>query len=321
LGTFISSFHSTTTTTTITIIIIIMQNLLLSHCQTIWSTLASLNPTTVLTTITIPTIVLAFLANACSAIIHDYRLFLSLGPGGTPSCVTGYLRIKFLGLFALRDPLTPVAVPAHFKQQTGRLSKLPRRAGERPTVRGIAPHRQTNQKASSDVFAHLSKEIRALSNRHPDRLVQKTSCLEKHGPGLFVVNAQHLTPHCNGEVCHAHPSDGSMHLTLHPADAAIVLRSGWGERHPLGSGGWLKKFVPAGFILVYAPRTEEEVEIALRIVRAAVWWVGGVDVGREHGDVEDASDVRGGASREVEMVPRKDWLAACPDPKQAMIMS
>ena len=116
-----------------------------------------------------------------------------------------------------------------------------------------------------------------------------TSCLEKHGPGLFALQPINKTNHCSGEICHAHPSDGSMHLTLHPADAAVVILRGWGERHPLSSGGWLARFVPQGFVMVYAPRNENEVEIVRKIVAAAVWWVGGVDVDQKFG--EDAEEV------------------------------
>jgi hypothetical protein len=65
---------------------------------------------------------------------------------------------------------------------------------------------------------------------------------------------------------------------MHPADAALVLSQAWGERHPLSRGGWLARFVPPGFVMVYAPRNEEEIEIVMCIVKAAAWWVGGVDV-------------------------------------------
>jgi hypothetical protein len=58
----------------------------------------------------------------------------------------------------------------------------------------------------------------------------------------------------------------------------MVLQQAWGERHPLSTGGWLSRFVPAGFVMVYAPRDEEELENVMGIVKAAVWWVGGVDV-------------------------------------------
>jgi hypothetical protein len=269
------------------------------------------------------------------AVLADYRAFLSLGPGGTPATPAGYLRIKFLGLFALKDPLAPpaplpstpplgcLAAAAGAKGGGGGGAPLPTRAGARPTVRGIAPHRQTDQRAPAAAFAALAAALAAMAARRPSNLTLGTSCLEGHGPGLFAraaaapdpgpepgepdncskpqltsalgplttlaarSNASTLgaraTPRCPAEVCHAHPSDGSLHLTLHPADAAAVMRARWGERHPLGSGGWLSWFVPAGFILVYAPRDEDEVRVVMRIVGAAVWWVGGFAVEDEDG--------------------------------------
>jgi len=74
------------------------------------------------------------------------------------------------------------------------------------------------------------------------------------------------------EIAHIHTTDSSMHLTLHPSDAALVISNGWGERHPLaGRGPW----VPKGFTMVYAPRSQTEVEILTEVVHAAGWWVGG----------------------------------------------
>jgi hypothetical protein len=84
-----------------------------------------------------------------------------------------------------------------------------------------------------------------------------------------------VNPTCGhpAEIVHLHTTESSMHLTLHPLDAAVVLANGWGERHPLaGRGPW----VPAGFVMVYAPRDPAELAVAMRIVRAGAWWVGGV---------------------------------------------
>lgn len=67
-----------------------------------------------------------------------------------------------------------------------------------------------------------------------------------------------------------------MHLTLHPADARFVLEGGWGERHPLSRGGRFERFVPVDFVMVYAPREKGEVDVVMRIVRAAGWFVGGM---------------------------------------------
>ena len=77
------------------------------------------------------------------------------------------------------------------------------------------------------------------------------------------------------EVAHLHGTECSLHMTLHPLDAAVVIQRGWGERHPLaGRGNW----VPSGFMMVYSPRTDAEVRTVVEIVRAGGWWVGGVEL-------------------------------------------
>jgi len=207
------------------------------------------------------------------AIYLDYQHFLSLGPGGTPQTIAGYLRLKLLSLFTLRDPHTPPPIPYGLVTKTGHLSShtLPKRAGlTLPKTAGIAPHRQLTQKSTPEVYRLLCAAISQLASQCPD-LELKTSCFEKYSTGLFAADPQRRT--CGGEICHAHPSDGSMHLTLHPADAKVLLEQRWGERHPLARGGWLERFVPGGFVMVYAPRTEAEVEVVVQIIKAAAWWV------------------------------------------------
>ncbi|KAF1817265.1 hypothetical protein P152DRAFT_376985, partial [Eremomyces bilateralis CBS 781.70] len=206
----------------------------------------------------------------------DYILFLSLGPGGTPPTPLGYLRIKFLSLFAhphprRASPLPPTAGYLH-------PSTLPPRRGSRPTVVGIAPHRQTNQHAHAPEFAMLERAIRRVADDPGNAAVFGVSCIEKHGPALFSCSETReggsgaATTDRDTELLHAHPWDGSMHIVLHPGDVRVVLMQGWGERHPLGRGGWLRQFVPEDFMLIYAPRNAEEVEIVMRIVEAACWW-------------------------------------------------
>jgi hypothetical protein len=248
--------------------------------------LLDLDPTTLLlfSTTLLSILVYYTTIHLTTIITNDYRAFLSLGPGGTPSTPQGYLRIKFLSLFALKDPYTPSYLPSTPSLRGRLCTPLPQRAGPRPVVAGIAPHRQRSQRPPAPIFASLRAGIEQLAHAHPRRLLLGTSCLEKHGPGLFVVPAGawgEMTAllRCGREVCHAHPSDGgSLHLTLHPADEANVLNAGWGELHPLARGGWLTRFVPQRFMMVYAPRDEAELEVVLAVVKAAVWWVGGVEV-------------------------------------------
>lgn len=138
-------------------------------------------------------------------------------------------------------------------------------------------------------------------------LAEGTSCFEKHGTGLFSLAP--IVRTCRGEVCHLHPSDGSMHLCLHPADAKVVLERGWGERHPLAQGGWMRRFVPKEFVMVYAPRSEEDITTVVEIVSAAAWWVSGRRIGETSGELgEEALEEGDGMAKEC---ARAYSLAAC----------
>ncbi|EME87615.1 uncharacterized protein MYCFIDRAFT_75464, partial [Pseudocercospora fijiensis CIRAD86] len=195
----------------------------------------------------------------------------ALGPGGTPSTVPGYIRVKCLGLFALRNPYEPAPIPEGMQCKRGYLCSgaLPLRPHPRPETRGIAPHRQVTQRADQDMFIALSEAIEDFGRKGGDHLTVGTSCFEKHGTGLFSTAPSKKT--CRGEICHVHSSDGSLHLTLHPLDAREVLESGWGERHPISRGGIFERFVPKGFTMVYAPQNDSEVAVVLEIVKAATW--------------------------------------------------
>ncbi|GAB7339002.1 hypothetical protein MBLNU457_5668t3 [Dothideomycetes sp. NU457] len=206
----------------------------------------------------------------------DYKFFLSLGPGGTEQTPRGYMKLKFLSLFALRNPYEPPPLPLYLVTRTGYFkSTLPQRIGRRPQTKGLAPHRQMNQNSPQEVYKKFAAAIEEQAT-HCESLKVGTSCFEMNSTGLFHMNPQRQT--CGGEVCHAHPSDGSMHLTLHPADAKMAIECGWAERHPLAKGGWMERFVPSGFLLVYAPRAEDEIKPIMEIVRAAAWWVAGHEV-------------------------------------------
>lgn len=204
---------------------------------------------------------------------NDYQNFLRLGPGGTPPTLAGYARLAWFRLFILRDPFSPPPSSGVSRPAAGILPprNLPYRPGPRPTVAGLAPQRQLNQHGSHGSFTALKRTLTALAARYPDRFGTATSCIEKHGFALF---ARHPVNVCgNGEVCHIHNSDRSMHMNLHPDDIAEVLGKGWGQRHPMAWGksprrqfeegrrGWwspmrVQSPLPETFVLVYSPRGE-----------------------------------------------------------------
>ncbi|KAN0117247.1 hypothetical protein V8E51_003224 [Hyaloscypha variabilis] len=210
-------------------------------------------------------------------IYNDYENFLNLGPGGTPSTFVGYLKIAYLRLFALSDPYTPATFSEKIYPPTGYYQRahtwLPERAGPRPKIAGIAPQRQLDQPGCPEMYQILRTSLENLAVRHPESFRVGTSCFEKKGLALFARDP--INPTCRGEICHVHHSDRSMHMNLHPDDAKVVLEMGWGERHPLARGGWMKAYVPREFIMIYSPRNRAELDAVCRIIEAAAFWVSG----------------------------------------------
>lgn len=61
-----------------------------------------------------------------------------------------------------------------------------------------------------------------------------------------------------------------------------VIEANWGERHPLDGSKFIERFIkdaslPNQYVLVYAPRSEEELEVVMRIVRASIAYMTGSD--------------------------------------------
>ncbi|KAI1176949.1 hypothetical protein F4777DRAFT_230562 [Nemania sp. FL0916] len=218
--------------------------------------------------------VLIGLTTAVLFVHNDYRNFLNLGPGGTPSTFAGYVRINWLKLWALRDPFEPLPVDSTAQPSSGILLKkpLPFRCGPRPHVVGIAPQRQLDQFGSRECYLALRRILENHGMAFNDEIGIGTSCFEKHGLGLFSRYPVNHT--CQGEICHVHNSDHSLHLNLHPEDANEIIQKGWGQRHPLTSRCFLFKMpVPRQFTMVYAPRTRDELRVVCQIIEAAGWWV------------------------------------------------
>lgn len=236
-------------------------------------------------------------------IYNDFQAFLALGPGGTPSTFRGYLTVSWLRLFAIKNPFVPPPLMPEIKPASGYLLRLPRRFGPRPTVAGMAPQRQKDHIPLPHLARAMSRALHSFADSYPSIISKGNSCFEKHGLALFLsenhdvscsttlnhLGSAHLNETCQktGEICHVHGTDSSMHLTLHPSDAALVISHGWGERHPLAgqtvyfpdSRIFGKVILPAGFLMVYAPNDEFQIGVLMEIVRAAGWWVGGIGLG------------------------------------------
>ncbi|KAF2812359.1 uncharacterized protein BDZ99DRAFT_461080 [Mytilinidion resinicola] len=209
----------------------------------------------------------------------DYLQWKSLGTGGTPPTIQGYGRMRKMGLwrFFYGDDLKD-ASPLSKEGPTYLDGPVPKREGGRAKgSRWTMPQRQIAEPITPEALERLATLMHRLSAQHPKLLsygLSKTEGGTGHAiyanPDLPTVNPD--AHKIRYEVAHVHPSENSLHVYASPADAREVVEAEWGERFPVS---WI---APASWIMVYAPRNEEEVEVVERIVRAAVGWNTGVKV-------------------------------------------
>jgi hypothetical protein len=153
------------------------------------------------------------------------------------------------------------------------------REGPRPKIMArTMPQRQVPEPMDEE----LNKELHSLVHKYGITyfhfLEVKPSHTEgKSTDGLYArpqgttLNPLTEKQLLQTEIAHVHPSDNSLHVWLSQPDARKVVEKGWGQRFPL-------KFVHPGWVMVYAPRTKEELAEIEKIVKAGIAWVSGVTV-------------------------------------------
>lgn len=53
-----------------------------------------------------------------------------------------------------------------------------------------------------------------------------------------------------------------------------MIQSGWGQLHALaGVGAFAQKGIPSQYVLLYAPRNDEEVEVLIDIIKAGIGYM------------------------------------------------
>jgi hypothetical protein len=140
------------------------------------------------------------------------------------------------------------------------------------------------QLPSEEVKHKLLDRFAKLGNHVQEKgLVEvRTSRLERHHDAYFVSKTRQwhsVAEATGGEIAHIHDGkDNSIHVVLHPADCKAVLDAGWGQRHAF-SGVNTKRILgfalPVNYVLIYAPRDDAEVDVAIAIVKAAIAFMTG----------------------------------------------
>jgi len=118
------------------------------------------------------------------------------------------------------------------------------------------PHQQLTQNAPKE----FQDELVVRASLLPGVDVTE-SCISVPGARAFRLDsAMAAGPddafQCETEFAHIHPpGDGSLHMTLPHAVYDRMLDTGWGEPHPI-----------SGTMLVFGPRTEDELELVWQFI-------------------------------------------------------
>ncbi|KAI8963679.1 hypothetical protein F5Y11DRAFT_141224 [Daldinia sp. FL1419] len=233
-----------------------------------------------------------------------YQQWLALGPGGVPYHFLGWLVQTGMHVIARSDTREPLPKPYKrledvaaiygppaAKSYFGGDGAIPQRKGDRPVIPTfVAPQRQTSDTAPAATVSSEKAFLDALAAANPELFEMRTSRLE--GPlhqALFLrlptaspddaeqqKTLQDLRTRVGrgteGEFAHVH-GEGSVHVTLSPADAKAAIEAGWAERHRLAGVFGSRAMVPWGYVLVYAPRDEEEFAVYRELVLAGARYV------------------------------------------------
>ena len=142
---------------------------------------------------------------------------------------------------------------------------LPHREGPVPAVHWDIPQQQQSQNAPEPLQERLFERISNLAGVQggPSRIsvpgARAFTLPDGSGP-----DESYLVPSVR-EFAHLHPGyDGSLHLALPAAYAADLVAHGWGVPHP-----WAGTRLAAGFVMLFGPRTDDELETVTTVVTAA----------------------------------------------------
>ncbi|KAI5888686.1 uncharacterized protein SCHCODRAFT_02637401 [Schizophyllum commune H4-8] len=211
---------------------------------------------------------------------RDYRAYLSLGEGGLPYNPIGWILSSALGIFG-RETISIELYDSMPEKRSWLAGPLPQREGPRPTIgKHVIPHRQIDQFPPESLKPAARGLIQVMHERHPTTTRMQPSAHEGHALALFVVldapcpiADKAVNQHRGREIEHVHPLlDCSYHALLAPQDCKEVIAKGWGERHPL-SGCFGDKDLQANYLFIYAPRSEQELEIITRILEASIGYM------------------------------------------------
>ena len=157
---------------------------------------------------------------------------------------------------------------------------LPIRTGDRPRTGPSVPHVQLSQNSPDELRERLKQW---MTENLPGTVIRPSEISEPGSLAFFLDNNTPppagtvlLPPRLNAELAHVH-TDGSLHLALSQEDQQEVIIKGWSERHPLYSP-------TINVVMLYGPRTDEELQIAKTVIAASYQYATGHVLLATHND-------------------------------------
>jgi hypothetical protein len=177
--------------------------------------------------------------------------------GGLPANFFGYLAMIFCRLITRHNLRNPASIPGDYSVDGKYLNSntVPKRdppTAKTDTDRWPVPQRQ---------YEDPSEEMKTAIEQFTERFATDNNLVE--GTAYDSLNAYYLD---GVEVFHRHPKDYSHHVMLHPSDAKLLLVLEWGELFGLAG----KVGQKLGTVLVFAPRSTEEIKVLETIFKGAM---------------------------------------------------
>ena len=144
-----------------------------------------------------------------------------------------------------------------------------------PQTTNRVPHVQIGVKPVPELSEALLKHVEGFPGVKlgPTRVSLPGAVGFQLEPGMTLARPEVVVG--GREFAHLHP-DGSLHASLDPEVAEAAVQAGWAVAHPWANEreGW------EGFVMIYTPLTEFELDVVQRLVEGSYTYVTGQHIER-----------------------------------------
>ena len=179
-------------------------------------------------------------------------------------------KVRILRIFKLPLALLAISLIAMGTHTLAQEFSLPVRAGTPPETTINVPHMQIGVKPVPELTEKMLAHVAKFSGVKlgPTRLSLPGAIGFQLKDNLPLAKPDSIVG--GREFAHVH-ADGSLHASLDPKIAREAVRTGWAIPHPWAD----QRFGWEGFVLIYTPLTDIELEVVLRLLESSYFFITG----------------------------------------------